>query len=82
MTTRSPLCYPLSAPVGAVRGRGLLTEELLCVLQYSDETFASRFRQLRYDTWEQFRWDVALEKAAVSASDNERVEVRKLTLSH
>ena len=28
--------------------------------------FAGRFRQLRYDTWEQFRWDVALEKAAVN----------------
>ena len=28
--------------------------------------FADRFRQLRYDTWEQFRWDVALEKAAVN----------------
>ena len=34
--------------------------------------FASRFRQLRYDTWEQFRWDVALEKAAVNFWGSQR----------
>jgi len=34
--------------------------------------FAGRFRQLRYDTWEQFRWDVALEKAAVNFWGSQR----------
>ena len=74
----SPSLAP-GANAGAVRYAQAACTPPGCQFPWFDDNVAgvlapraSRFRQLRYDTWEQFRWDVALEKAAVNFWGSQR----------